>query len=122
MGCDGSMADVPGVRVPALKRGESLDGRSEAALGITDSSPPEFGARGEGQELGKRDGEEVVTSDLSYVHVSREATTSGTTTIPDERQRPVMREAPAADREQSREVDWQQICSEVGTSRWYDIS
>ena len=64
------------------------------------------------------------TSDLNHAHVNdaRNATTSGTTTLPDERQRTVMREAPAADREQSREVDWQQICSEVGTSRWYDIS
>ena len=119
---DGSMEDILGVRVPALKRGESLDDRSEAALGITDSSPPDFGDRHDGQELGKRDGEEVGTSDLNHVHVARIATTCGTTTIPDERQRLVMREAPAADREQSREVDWQQICSEVGLSRCADIS
>ena len=123
-GCDGSIEDHPGVRVPALIRGESLDGRSEAALGITDSSPPEFGARGVGQELGEQDGEEVGTSDLNHAHVNdaRNATTSGTTTLPDERQRTVMREAPAADREQSMTIDWGQVCSEVGTSRWYDIS
>ena len=64
------------------------------------------------------------TSDLNHAHVNvaRNATTSGTTTLPDERQRPVMREAPAADREQSMTIDWGQVCSEVGTSRWYDIS
>ena len=110
------MESIPGVRVPALNRGESLDDRSEAALGVTDSSPPDFGDDGNGGELRRRHGEEGDTSELNDT-----AQDQGTS-LPDEQQRSVRREAPAAVREQDKPVDWQQVCSEVGTSRWCDIS
>ena len=50
-----------------------------------------------------------------------ETTAQQGTSLPHEQQR-VMREAPAADEGRDNSASWEQICSEVGISRWADFN
>ena len=108
------MMTTPECAYRPLNRGSSLNCCPVAALSVKELRSPDLDKEDQSNQALKYDACEDETE-------AGQTTAQQGTSLPHEQQR-VMREAPAADEGRDNSVSWEQICSEVGISRWADFN